>query len=98
MKCNSMQDLYAPLTRSVHLLPIYTYKYIYIYIYIYIYVYMSLARKWVWKRDNEIQNSGINVYLAWMPAGVQMDHGSPSVHVQWFSHQDCGADIHDIIK
>ena len=38
-----------------------------------------------------------NGYLAWMPAGVQMNHGSSSVHVQWFSHQIGGADICDII-
>ena len=40
----------------------------------------------------------INGYLAWMPAGVQMNHVSSSVHVQWFSCQNGGADDHDIIK
>ena len=30
--------------------------------------------------------------------GVQMDHGGPSAHVQWFSCQNGGADVHDIIK
>ena len=39
----------------------------------------------------------LNGYLAWTPAGVQMNHGSSSVHVQWFYHQNGGADIHDII-
>ena len=38
-----------------------------------------------------------NGYLAWMPAGAQMNHGSSSVHVQSFSHQIGGADIHDVI-
>ena len=40
----------------------------------------------------------INGYLAWMPAGVQMNHGSSSVHVQWFSCQNGGADVCDVIK
>ena len=39
----------------------------------------------------------INSYLAWMLAGVQMNHGS-SVHAQWFSHQNGGADNHDVMK
>ena len=33
-----------------------------------------------------------------MLVGVQMNHGSSSVHAQWFSHQNGGADDHDIIK
>ena len=40
----------------------------------------------------------INGYLAWMPAGVQMNHGSSSAHVQWFLHQNGGADYCDVIK
>ena len=32
-------------------------------------------------------------YLAWMPVGMQTNHGSFSVHAQWFSHQNGGADI-----
>ena len=40
----------------------------------------------------------INGSLAWMLAGVQMNHGSSSVHVQWFSYQNGGADDCDIIK
>ena len=40
----------------------------------------------------------INSSLAWMLAGVQMNLGSSTVHVQWFSHLNGGADIHDIIK
>ena len=36
----------------------------------------------------------LNSYLAWM----QTNHGSSSAHVQWFSHQNGGADIRDIIK
>ena len=39
----------------------------------------------------------LNGYLAWMPVGMQRNHGSSSVHVQWFSCQNGGADIHDII-
>ena len=38
-----------------------------------------------------------NGYLAWMPAGVQMNLGSSSAHVQWFSCQNGGADDRDII-
>ena len=44
------------------------------------------------------QTFGINGYLAWMPVGVQMNHGGWSMHVQWFSHQSDGADNCDIIK
>ena len=44
------------------------------------------------------QTSIINGYLAWMPAGMQMNFGGSSVHAQWFSCQNGGADIHDIIK
>ena len=39
----------------------------------------------------------LNVYLAWMPACMQMNHVSSSVHVPWFSHQNGGADICDVI-
>ena len=59
---------------------------------------MSQARKQVWKRDNEIPNFCQNGYLAWMPAGEQMNHGGSSVHAQWFSHQNGGADVCDVIK
>ena len=38
-----------------------------------------------------------NGYLAWMLVGVQMNHGGFSAHVQWFSHQNGGADDHDVI-
>ena len=40
----------------------------------------------------------INGYLAWMLAGVQTNQASSSAHAQWFSHQNGGADDHDIIK
>ena len=40
----------------------------------------------------------LNGYLAWMPAGMQTNHGSSSVHAQWFSCQNGGADICDVIK
>ena len=40
----------------------------------------------------------INGYLAWMTAGVQMNHGSSSVHAQWLSHLIGEADVCDIIK
>ena len=40
----------------------------------------------------------INGYLAWMLAGAQTNHGSSSAHAQWFSHQNGGADISDIIE
>ena len=39
----------------------------------------------------------LNGYLAWMLVSVQMNHGSSSAHVQWFSHQNGGAYIRDII-
>ena len=44
------------------------------------------------------QTSVINGYFVWTLAGVQADHGGPSVHVQWFSYQNGGADICDINK
>ena len=44
------------------------------------------------------QTSVINGYLAWMPAGVQMNHGSSSAHAQWLSHRNGGADNFDVIK
>ena len=55
---------------------------------------MWQAWKWVWKRDD----FKINGYLAWMLVGVQTNHGSSSVHVQWFSCQNGGADNCDIMK
>ena len=39
-----------------------------------------------------------NGYLVWIPADSQMNRGGSSVHVQWFSHQNNGADYCDIIK
>ena len=39
----------------------------------------------------------LNGYLAWMLVGTQTNHGSSSVHVKWFSCQNGGADVHDII-
>ena len=33
----------------------------------------------------------------WMPADLQMNHGSSDAHVQWFSYQKIGADDHDIM-
>ena len=44
------------------------------------------------------QTSVINSYLVWTLAGAQMNHGSSSAHAQWFSHQNGGVDICDIIK
>ena len=41
---------------------------------------------------------GLNSYLAWMPADMQMTVNSLSAHVQWFSCQNNGADYRDIIK
>ena len=41
---------------------------------------------------------GLNGLSAWMPADMQMTVGSSSVHVQWFSHQNNGADYCDVIK
>ena len=39
----------------------------------------------------------LNGYLVWTLACMQMNHDSSSVHVQWFSHQNGGADVCDII-
>ena len=39
----------------------------------------------------------LNGYLVWMPVGAQTNHGSSSAHVQSFSCQNGGADVHDII-
>ena len=50
------------------------------------------------KEMTRFQTFSINSYLVWMLAGVQMNHGRSSVHVQWFSHQNDGADDCDIIK
>ena len=50
------------------------------------------------KETMRFQMSVINSYLGWMPAGAQINHASSSVHAQWFSHQNDGADYHDIIK
>ena len=50
------------------------------------------------KEMTRFRTSVINGYLAWMLAGAQTNHGSSSAHVQWFSHQNGGADICDIIK
>ena len=40
----------------------------------------------------------LNGYLVQTPVGTQTNQGSSSVHAQWFSHQNGGADIHDVIK
>ena len=40
----------------------------------------------------------LNSYLAWMPVGMQTNHGGCSVHAQLFFCQNGGADICDIIK
>ena len=40
----------------------------------------------------------INSYLAWMLVGAQTNHGGSSVHAQWLSCQNGGADDRDIIK
>ena len=39
----------------------------------------------------------LNGYLVWMLAGMQTNHGGSSVHAQWFSCQNGGADVRDII-
>ena len=38
-----------------------------------------------------------NGYLVWMLAGAQINCGGSSMHVQWYSCQNGGADDHDII-
>ena len=40
----------------------------------------------------------LNGYLAWMLECAQTNHGSSSACTQWFSCQNGGADIRDIIK
>ena len=49
-------------------------------------------------KETRFQTSVINGYLVWMPAGVQTNHGGSSAHAQWFSCQNGGADVCDIIK
>ena len=36
-------------------------------------------------------------FLVWMLVGVQTNHGSSSMHAQWFSCQNGEADDHDVI-
>ena len=48
------------------------------------------------KEMTKFQTSAINGYLAWMLAGVQTNHGGSSVHAQWFSHQNNGADYCEV--
>ena len=50
------------------------------------------------KRWQDSETSVTNGYLVWMPAGAETNHGSSSVHAQWFSNQNGGADYGDIIK
>ena len=50
------------------------------------------------KEMMRFQTSIINGYLVWMLAGAQMNRGGSSVHAQWFSCQNNGADYCDIIK
>ena len=38
------------------------------------------------KRQRGSESPSFLVYLAWMLEDVQMDDGSSSAHVQWFSH------------
>ena len=78
-----MQGLCAQLTRGVHL----PYTYI-----------CHRHKNGFGKEMTRFQTSIINGYLAWMLLGAQMNHGSSSVHVQWFSCQNGGADVCNIIK
>ena len=61
-------------------------------------IYMLQAQKYVWKRDDEIPNFRNKQLFGMDAGGVQMNHGSSSAHVQWFSCQNGVADICDIIK
>ena len=38
------------------------------------------------KRQQGLESPSFLVYLAWTLADMQMNYGSSSVHVQWFSH------------
>ena len=60
---------------------------------------VSQARKWVQKQNDNISYFWFK-WLIGMDAGRYADDRqcSLSVHVQWFSHQNDGADYHDIIK
>ena len=50
------------------------------------------------RQKSELNQTFItNGYFAWMPAGAQTNPGGSSTHVQWFSHQNGGADNRDII-
>ena len=70
----------------------------YFVLYIYFIIYVTGTKTGLENEMMRFQTSVINGYLAWMLAGVQMNRGSSSVHVQWFSHQNNGADYHDNIK
>ena len=60
---------------------------------------MSQARKWVWKQNDNITYFQLK-WLIGMDAGGYADDCRQIVcaHVQWFSHQNDGADYRDIIK
>ena len=65
---------------------------------IYIYVTGTKTGSEMRQRKAELNHTFVtNSYLAWMPAGVQTNLGGSSAYVQWFSHQNGGADDHDII-
>ena len=49
------------------------------------------------KETTRFQTFILNVYLAWMPVGMQTNHGDSSANAQWFSCQNGGADVCDII-
>ena len=64
-----------------------------------VYIYICHRHKNGFRKETtRFQTFVINSYLAWMLAGAQMNHGGSSAHVQWFSHQNGGADVCDIIK
>ena len=86
--CNGFPEIYACLEEGVGSI---------CHGYMSIVLYMSQAPKWVQKRD-EIPNFHNKRLFGWMPAGLQTNPGSSSAHVQWFSCQNGGADICDIIK
>ena len=56
------------------------------------------SKNWVRKETKRFGAFVVSWVSAWIPADVQMNHGSSNVHAQWFSHWEIRADDHDIMK
>ena len=65
-------------------------------VYLYIYVTGTKTGSEMKQRHFILSVKTVNWHGCWW--GMQTTIGSLSVHVQWFSHQNDGADYCDIIK